>query len=314
MNITVNRPASRTWNFLGVNGARIEWGEGTPLPESRLSLPADKSEGRLSVISSPAGEYSEKRIVLDTRPGEGITLFETVRGDENFLTRLEIHAESDTRVRVLQLFMPGSGAAVRHESELSLGDGAEVSFITATLGDGDIYADTHCELIGDGSSFSSDIGYLCRGENRININLTVEHTGKNTECRIDASGALTDSAKKNFCGTIDFKKGCSGSHGAENETVLLLGDGAENKTLPVILCAEENVEGTHGATVGELDEPTLFYFESRGISREEAERMMARAAIVRVASLSRDEEYSGAVLSALDTLLGSQENGGGADA
>ena len=314
MNITVNRPASRTWNFLGVNGAKIEWGEGTELSETRLSLPADKSAGRLSAVSEPEGEYSEKRIILDTRPGEEVTLLETVRGDESFLTRLEINAESDTRVRVLQLFMPGSDAVLRHESELMLGSGAEVSFITATLGDGDIYADTHCELSGDGASFSSDIGYLCRGENRINVNLTVEHTGKNTECRIDASGALTDSAKKDFCGTIDFKKGCSGSHGAENETVLLLGEGAENKTLPVILCAEENVEGTHGATVGELDEPTLFYFESRGISREEAERMMARAAIVRVASLSRDEEYTDAVLSALDALLCSPENGGTADA
>ncbi len=49
-----------------------------------------------------------------------------------------------------------------------------------------------------------------------------------------------------------------------------------NKTIPVILCAEEDVEGSHGATLGELDEETLFYFASRGIGKETAEDMMTR--------------------------------------
>ena len=49
-----------------------------------------------------------------------------------------------------------------------------------------------------------------------------------------------------------------------------------NKTIPLILCAEENVEGSHGATIGELDEDTLFYFASRGIDMETAEDRMAK--------------------------------------
>ena len=47
----------------------------------------------------------------------------------------------------------------------------------------------------------------------------------------------------------------------------MLGDGVINKTVPLILCAEENVVGNHGATIGELDDETLFYFESRGIGK-----------------------------------------------
>ena len=38
----------------------------------------------------------------------------------------------------------------------------------------------------------------------------------------------------------------------------MLGEDVENKTVPVILCSEENVVGNHGATIGELDEDTLF--------------------------------------------------------
>ena len=69
----------------------------------------------------------------------------------------------------------------------------------------------------------------------------------------------------------------------EQETVLLLGDDVVNKTVPLILCAEENVEGTHGATIGALDDDTLFYFESRGFDRAAAEDLMARAAVERLA-------------------------------
>lgn len=72
-------------------------------------------------------------------------------------------------------------------------------------------------------------------------------------------GALRDGAKKIFRGTIDFKTGASDSVGNELENVLMLGDDVENKTVPVILCSEENVVGNHGATIGELDEDTMFY-------------------------------------------------------
>ena len=89
-------------------------------------------------------------------------------------------------------------------------------------------------------------------------------------------GTLKDEAEKTFRGTIDFKNGSSQSVGAETENVLLLGDNVVNKTIPVILCAEEDVEGSHGATIGELDEETMFYFASRGIDQELAEDIMPK--------------------------------------
>ena len=108
------------------------------------------------------------------------------------------------------------------------------------------------------------------------MNLIINHFGKKTNCEIQVDGTLKDAAEKVFRGTIDFKNGASESTGAETENVLLLGDDVINKTIPIILCAEEDVEGSHGATIGELDKETLFYFESRGIDKETAEDIMTR--------------------------------------
>ena len=61
--------------------------------------------------------------------------------------------------------------------------------------------------------------------------------------------------------------------------------------------------GNHGATIGELDEDTLFYFGSRGISAAEAENIMARAAIERLARTLQDETAQTAILTELEEVL-----------
>ena len=116
-----------------------------------------------------------------------------------------------------------------------------------------------------------------------------------------------DGAKKIFRGTIDFKTGSAGSVGNEKETVLLLGDDVVNKTVPLILCAEENVVGNHGATIGQLDDDTLFYFESRGIAKAQAEHILARAAIEALARGLQNRELEREVLGDLNGELGDDD-------
>ncbi len=58
---------------------------------------------------------------------------------------------------------------------------------------------------------------------------------------------------------------------------MLLGDDVVNKTIPLILCSEEDVKGSHGASIGELPQDILFYFASRGIEKETAEKIISRA-------------------------------------
>ena len=84
---------------------------------------------------------------------------------------------------------------------------------------------------------------------------------------------------------------------------MLLSDDIVNKTIPLILCAEEDVEGNHGATIGELDEETLFYFAARGIGRKTAENMMARAKLEKLCPEIPDEETRQLVMEQLEKLM-----------
>ena len=52
-----------------------------------------------------------------------------------------------------------------------------------------------------------------------------------------------------------------------------MGEDAVNQTIPLILCGEEDVQGSHGATIGRLDDELLFYLCSRGMSRQAANKI-----------------------------------------
>ena len=151
------------------------------------------------------------------------------------------------------------------------------------------YEGCEIKLAGDGSSMSAEIGYVAAGKERLDMNYCVRHIGKKTECAINAAGALRDTAFKLFRGTIDFVKGSAGSVGNEKEEVLLIDEKCVNQTIPIILCAEEDVVGNHGATIGKPDEELLFYLESRGIPAQECYNMLAAAKLLAVCGKIPDD-------------------------
>ena len=171
----------------------------------------------------------------------------------------------------------------------SCGENATFELLKLELGAGRVYAGCLTELEGKKSAFDAKIGYYTSVNQKLDMNYTVRHRGKKTESLMEISGVLQDDSAKLFRGTIDFVPGCAGAKGTEREDVLLLGDDIVNQTIPLILCAEEDVEGNHGASMGDLDDATLFYLCSRGLSREEAERMVARARIDALNELVADE-------------------------
>ena len=301
--ITLNALPTRTWERLGVNEAHFPWD-----PARAVELPAETHAGtpaaplRLSA-RGPAG-YARKEVAVETQPGEEVLVLADLRTEGTLLVHTALTVAAGATVRLVQLLRP-EGAASRLASRVTAhcADGGRVELIQVLLGRGDIWCEDRVALDGTGSSLAADLGYLGQARQRRDIGLVADHYGRETKSEIRAGGALRGEAEKTFRGTIDFKRGASGAVGSELETVLMLGEDAVNKTVPLILCAEEDVVGEHGASIGALDEETLFYFESRGIGRAQAEELLARAAIERLARRAGDGAMAQAILDALEEEL-----------
>ena len=122
------------------------------------------------------------------------------------------------------------------------------------------------------------------------MNYVVKHFGRESTSNMKVDGVILEEGKQVWRGTIDFVRGCIDSKGEEQENVLLLDPNLVNKSLPVILCDEEAVEGHHGASIGKLSNEILFYMESKGIDKVSAQKLAVKAKINAVSRFIPDED------------------------
>lgn len=177
-----------------------------------------------------------------------------------------------------------------------LDEGARVEVRHVVLGAGASYTGLAAELYGDQANISVDTDYIGARNQSRDFNYQVRQIGRKTECLMDANGVLAGTSKKTLRGTIDLVHGCKGSEGTEHETVLIADEHVENKTVPVILCDEDDVAGNHGATIGHVRPDQLFYLQSRGVSPKAAEALFLRAKLEDAAFTAPDAQVRAAVV------------------
>lgn len=309
--LIINKVPSLTWHFLKMNDARVRWQEPlgaadtdaagadelyTDNSGSQGYFPADDTDvlfsadtARVSVTAGEnetitarvcfddCGESRSAQLCVNAAKGSSVTVFVTLKGCSYLAFRSKTVVSENADVKLVLTELTESGGRLITDSDAYVGEKGKLSMLRFCPGTAGTYAQSRVLLKGDESSLFSRTSYLGCESQKLDMNYVIAHIGKRTSCDIAANGALDDNASKTFRGTIDFRCGSSGSFGNETENVLLLGDNIENKTLPIILCDEEDVCGNHGATIGKISEESLLYFASRGISPEQAERLLTLA-------------------------------------
>ena len=304
----VNELPTPTWNHLEINGIDVEVPvvEGTSVPqaEGRFANAAaeppvggagaaaqawlEAAAGEVCTAEVAPGEVAPEPIVVDMAQvaraafaldvviGAGAQASVVLVGDASCEQALGGTAGWTVRIAVeegakLDLFSVVACAAPQMLDNVGIvaQKGASVRVKQYVLDAGLSATGFRCDLVGDGSTLELDARYLGRGGQTLDLGHVVRQIGKHTLCTMAFSGVLADSAFKSLRDTIDLVRGCKGSKGSENETVLLAGDGVGNQSLPVILCDEDDVAGDHGATVGEISPEQRAYLESRGLAPED---------------------------------------------
>ncbi len=132
----------------------------------------------------------------------------------------------------------------------------------------------YSNLNGKNSNNNLNTLYIGKNDELLDFNYYLNNYGEESNNQMKVEGVIGDNCIKNFRGTIDFKKGCINSIGEENENCILLTDTCRSRSLPQLLCEEENVVGAHGVSSGKVSEEKLFYLMSRGYSKKEAEKLI----------------------------------------
>ena len=250
----------RTWRWLGVN---------------EIKTPAKIGDGiKKQEIIVQDGQEDE--VVLEHRNGGQ---HETV-----------VHVGKNAKLHLVLAQLVPTDKPYTSRVTVDVADGGAFSYTGAEVGASTLASELTVNLSGKESTADVWSLYFGDGDRLLDLNYIIRQAGKKTDANMQVRGTLMGTSTKNFRGTLDFLEGGKGSVGRENEEVMLLDEGVRNRSVPIMLSHEDDVDGHHAVAVGRMDEAKLFYLMSRGLDMEEAKSLVVEASLRPVIDRIPDEK------------------------
>ena len=269
-----------------------------------------KVEEPVKITYKAGEENSLNSHIIYVSEGSELTLIEVFESEkrENLLgLQTRVYVCENASIKLVRVNLLSESTDHFDDLGFHLENDAKAELVQLELGGKRSYVGVRTELVGRKSEYRSATGYLCKGDSLLDMNFVTNEWGKKVSSNMDASGVLLDNSTKVYRGTIDFKEGAKGASGFEKEDTLLFSPNIINKSVPLILCHEEDVEGDHGATIGRIDEKLLFYIKSRGIDEKAAKQLMTEAYINAVTEQIGDDETEGKVIKYVSEVFNDEQ-------
>lgn len=222
----------------------------------------------------------DKNIIIAEANSEATIVFdyssnEEVEGFHNGLT--VVYAKENAVVNIIKIQRMNNNSR-SFDSNIGFVEGqGKVNWLSVELGSSISGCNYTTFLEGESSESNLSSVYLGDGTRKMDLGYSMIHQGPRSISNIETKGVLKDQAKKVFRGNLDFKRGARRSRGVEEEYVILLDPTVKSDSIPALLCEEDDVEGEHAASAGQIDENRLFYLMSRGLDEKQAKKLIVEA-------------------------------------
>jgi Fe-S cluster assembly protein SufD len=180
------------------------------------------------------------------------------------------------------------------------------------LGGGLVRHELHSRLAGEGAQVGFDGAFVLDRQRHVDNHISVDHAAPGCSSNQFFRGVLGGKSRGVFNGKALIRPGADGSVVRQSNANLLLSGLAEIDTKPELEIYADEVEASHGATVGQLDEDAVFYLRSRGLSEAQARRLLTsafcHAVTDRLADRNLAERLSGMINEAMPESLPAGES------
>ena len=266
--------------FARLNGARFEDGLRIKLrPGTVLKQPlfvihetnADASGSAYPRIFVEAGENSQLTLVEEYNS----------QGDAAALTTTVTEFDLAPGAQVTSIRLNIEGPNVQHIGATGVIQQRNSRFESHCVGFGGPLRrhDLQVRLEGEGAETKLNGVVVTQGNQHYDNHTTIEHVAAHCNSEETYRNIAADQSHAIFNGRIHIHQDAQKSNADMNNKNLLLSNGAEIDTKPELEIYADDVKCAHGATIGQLDETSLFYLVSRGIGRREANVLLTMAFI-----------------------------------
>ena len=276
------------------------------ISNAKLHIELSEKENELNIKFNQNVDLMENiELVANENTNSKITLKYETESNLKVLHSgiIRVHAKKNSNVKVNIINFTNLDSNIFLSIENNIEESANVEYVIVDFGGKNSLTNYYSNIEGKNANNSLNTIYLGKNNQVFDLNYIAELYGEKTNIDIEVQGALKDTAKKHFKGTIDFKKGCKKATGNENENCMLLSEKAKSIALPMLLCSEEEVEGNHSSSAGKVGNKELFYIMSRGFSKVEAMKLLVRAKFNNILEKIEDEELKAEIIAKIDEGL-----------
>lgn len=178
----------------------------------------------------------------------------------------------------------------KHRLIINLAKNAKLEIMNALVFNGKIDFDLEVNLLGELAEVTIEqLNIGADGSHHI-VNQQVNHLAKSTTSKINNWLITQENAKLNYHVTGFIEKGKELSKCYQNNKGIMLSDNSEIAVEPKLLIDEYDVEASHGAAIGQMDELQLYYLMSRGMTESEAKSLIINGYTLPFISLIGNEK------------------------
>ncbi|MCS7243414.1 MAG: SufD family Fe-S cluster assembly protein [Candidatus Calescibacterium sp.] len=243
--------------------------------KEKFSLDISKS-GFYSFEQKLLGEYNilrtQIRIANNIETDLIISLSDELKNSTNNNV-IEIEAQENSKVRIFfdNHFL---NSYIHNFIYLDMKDNTDVRLLFSTFNPK--YEKTHVKALINGVSSNFIVFILAKLSNNDHVDYRTEnvHLKSNSKSLSVYRSIVNDQARSIYTGMLRIEKEAKYCNAYQNSRNILLSEKARVETIPELEILNQEVACTHGAVVSSLDEESIYYFMSRGVSREEAIKLL----------------------------------------
>ena len=271
---------SKAVQLAGLNSARFEDGLVIRLkPDAVLDQPLFV----IHEVTADASGSAFPRIFVDAGRNSQITLVEEYisSGEEPVLVNSVTEFALAEGANVTNVRLNMGGENIQHVGATGVLQQRSSRFESHCVGFGGPLRrhDLQVRLEGEGAECKLNGVVVTQGAQHYDNHTTIEHVAAHCDSEETYRNIAADKSHAVFNGRIHIHQDAQKSNANMNNKNLLLSTGAEIDTKPELEIYADDVKCAHGATIGQLDEESLFYLVSRGIGRREANVLLTMAFI-----------------------------------
>lgn len=295
--INIDDPMSAMNAALLIDGLRLQVG---------ANVEVSKPLGILQ-IDDPSQQASQIRIVIDLGENSRLQVIEcALSADSGMQFSNAVTEASLARAATLEF------VRIQTRSEQHIGVNRLIASLArdATLrhnafdfGGALTRNDISVNIAGENAAAHLHGLYLASGKQHIDNHTRVEHRVGPAISNEEYRGVLNGRSRGVFNGQAVVFEGADGTDANQANHNLLLSDHAEIDTKPELEIYADDVKCSHGATVGQLDESSLFYLRSRGLDQDTARHLLTQAFAAGILAKLAVEESRNYLVDILDRRL-----------